>query len=191
MSEWDTAHHQAASDRKSHSGSLRTPLLPDEPSSSSGSRQGGNITKANQSRVDAHFLSSVTSDEISHGEGKGLKLMYAAHTEEEWETQLAEERERDIISTAQNVQQVNEIFQEVAQLVASQQEDVDAIESQVGSAVDRTKAGVKQLENANRTQKGISSCYFYILMFLLFLMIVLAMFIFWDDITGSADDDGQ
>jgi hypothetical protein len=62
---------------------------------------------------------------------------------------------------------------------------------QVGSAADRTKQGVKQLEKANRTHKGVSSCYFYSLMILFFIMIILGMFIFWDDITGGDDDDGR
>jgi hypothetical protein len=58
----------------------------------------------------------------------------------------------------------------------------------VGAAAERTQAGVKQLEKANKSHKGLSSCYFNGLMFLLFIMIVLAMFIFWGDITGSNDD---
>lgn len=115
MSDWETAQHNAV---RSGRGGLRAPLLPDEPTSSSSSGNQRSVrgqTASNQrqggggggcSGCGGGEVSSYAADEIMHGEGNGLKLVYAAHTEEEWENQLAEERERDIIATTQNVQKV-------------------------------------------------------------------------------------
>jgi len=51
--------------------------------------------------------------------------------QEEFESHMAQERERDIERTATNVRLVNEVFNELGQLVTTQQADVDTIESQV------------------------------------------------------------
>lgn len=115
---WDTAAVSASSRAD---GSLRKPLLQGE--------KGNTAPKAERSR--AGQLSSTTDDAIAHGEGSGLRLMFAARTDSEFQAAMALEREGEILVTAQKIQQVNEVFREVNQLVADQQSAVDDIENQV------------------------------------------------------------
>jgi hypothetical protein len=95
MSEWDAAAR--------NNPGLKAPLLPSDASRKQKPRGGRGFEGPPTS-------SSITSDEVIHGQAKGLKLIYEAQTEEEWANQLAEERERDILSTSQNVRKVRTVF---------------------------------------------------------------------------------
>ena len=124
------------------------------PPSRRGQRErGGGL---NQPLLDGEPKASIANDEITHGSGKGLTLLYEATTEEDHERIMAEEREREIERTHEQVVLVNEVFNDLGQLVATQQADVDTIEHQVETAHERTQAGTKQLENAVKNQRSVN-----------------------------------
>mmetsp|Transcript_48473 Transcript_48473/g.62208 ORF Transcript_48473/g.62208 Transcript_48473/m.62208 type:complete len:178 (-) Transcript_48473:258-791(-) len=174
---WDSA--AAAIDNSAHTkkNSLNAPLLPnDELVTPSDDSQKGSV-------------SSIISDEIFYGNGKGLKLVYNVKNEEDFERELAEEREREIIQTTESLRKVHEVFAELGGLVQAQQTDIDVIENQVTEAHERTKGGVSQLNSAVKSQGSLNSCYVYMLVFILFVLIVMMLFLFWDDIAGTNDGD--
>ena len=235
MSAWDSAATSGSTKQSGGSGGdLKQPLLggdqgaqnPRPPANGGLIAPRGGRGGARRTADMTQEAPSVVTNEILHGEGKGLKLMYSANTEEEFASHMAEERERDILRTATNVRLVNEVFTDLGQLVTAQQANVDAIESQVDllrpamgarkeglrrnvifhlrslviaftlckveSATERTTAGMDQLDKAAKGQKGCNSCYFNILGALVLLFLVLFVFMFWDEITGSGqgnDDD--
>jgi len=61
---------------------------------------------------------------------------------------------------------------------------------QIQTATDRTTAGMDQLDKAVKGQSKLNSCYFNCLGLLLLAFVVIFVFLFWDQITGS-DDDGR
>jgi hypothetical protein len=156
--------------------SMKKPLLVDE-----------HISGILRSSYQEIPKSSNVSDEIAYGSGVGLRQIYAAHNEEDFERSMAEEREAEILRTAENIRKVNEVFSEVATLVAGQQDSVNDIENQVSSAAEKTKAGSDQLQKASDHQKTLNSCFVYIFGFLLFVLLIVVVVLFWNNITGSDD----
>jgi hypothetical protein len=151
MSGWDdAAESNSASSalfvpKKNQKKGLAAPLLPQEETfpvrnnnvnSSGGGGGGGGVIINNSinSQVreqQAESLGSNVSDEIFYGSGRGLKLVYNAKTEEDFQRSLLEERERDIVQTTESIRKVNEVFAELGGLVQSQQHNIDDIENQV------------------------------------------------------------
>jgi len=55
---------------------------------------------------------------------------------------------------AENVSVLNDLFRDMAELVNDQQEVVDAVETNIDSAAERTQAGIVHLEKAIQHQKA-------------------------------------
>jgi hypothetical protein len=68
---------------------------------------------------------------------------------------LIEEREHDIHRIHQSVAQVNEIFRDLAAIVADQQTSIDDIESHVHESMQQTQHGLDEVKKASDAQ---SSC---------------------------------
>jgi hypothetical protein len=149
MSGWDdAAQSDGASSalfvpKKNQKKGLAAPLLPQQETfpvrnnnvNSSGGGGGGviinNSINSQVREQQAESLGSNVSDEIFYGSGRGLKLVYNAKTEEDFQRSLLEERERDIVQTTESIRKVNEVFAELGGLVQSQQHNIDDIENQV------------------------------------------------------------
>lgn len=54
--------------------------------------------------------------------------------------------------------QVNEIFRDLAEIVNAQQEDIDAIATNVESSHEAAKKGLEQVEKAAKYQPGCTLC---------------------------------
>ena len=67
------------------------------------------------------------------------------------------EREDEIRKINQGMHQVNEIYKDLAHIVGSQQDHVDAIETQMEESRANAEAGLQQVEKANQ-QFGNSQC---------------------------------
>jgi hypothetical protein len=85
---------------------------------------------------------------------QALESRLRAVGEEEVDLAIMQEREVHINKVAENVQVLNELFKDMAELVQSQQTGIDAIETNVESAAVRTQAGVVHLEAALEHQKA-------------------------------------
>jgi len=87
------------------------------------------------------------------------------------------EREEGIVSLHRSVQEVAEIFQDLALLVNEQGEAIDNIQTNIESASKHTTRGVKELKSANRRQRRARSrmCIFAVclLVFLVIMVLVL------------------
>lgn len=73
---------------------------------------------------------------------------------EELDEGLLREREEELLRINQSVVKVNEIFRDLGELVARQQEDIDAIETNVERSHAAAKQGLEQVEKAAKYQSG-------------------------------------
>uniref|UniRef100_A0A7S3PAK1 t-SNARE coiled-coil homology domain-containing protein n=1 Tax=Amphora coffeiformis TaxID=265554 RepID=A0A7S3PAK1_9STRA len=71
--------------------------------------------------------------------------------------QIMREREEEIRKINQGMHQVNEIYKDLAHIVGSQQEHVDAIETQMEESRVNAENGLQQVEKANQ-QFGSANC---------------------------------
>ena len=67
---------------------------------------------------------------------------------------LLREREEELLRINQSVVKVNEIFRDLGELVARQQEDIDTIETNVERSHAAAKQGLEQVEKAAKYQPG-------------------------------------
>ena len=67
------------------------------------------------------------------------------------------EREDEIRQINRGMHQVNDIYKDLAHIVASQQDQVDAIETQMEESKANADAGLVQIEKANE-KYGSSNC---------------------------------
>ena len=67
------------------------------------------------------------------------------------------EREDEIRTINRGMHQVNEIYKDLAHIVASQQDQVDAIETQMEDSRANADSGLKQIEKANE-KYGSANC---------------------------------
>ena len=74
--------------------------------------------------------SSLVAEEIAH-DGGTLQVISRARTNSEFDRELEAEREHDIRLAVENIAKLNEIFTDVAKLVADQQETIDDLENGV------------------------------------------------------------
>lgn len=71
--------------------------------------------------------------------------------------QIMREREDEIRQINRGMHQVNEIYKDLAHIVASQQDQVDAIETKMEDSRANAESGLKQIEKANE-KYGNSNC---------------------------------
>ena len=82
-------------------------------------------------------------------------MTYVRGVSQDFERALAEEREREINATTEQISAVNEVFNELGQLVAQQQDFVDGVERNIDSAASRTA-------DANRSSNAQArACAYY------------------------------
>jgi hypothetical protein len=67
---------------------------------------------------------------------------------------LLREREEELLQINQSVVKVNEIFRDLGELVARQQEDIDGIEQNVERSHAAARSGLEQVEKAAKYQSG-------------------------------------
>lgn len=87
--------------------------------------------------------------------------------------QVIAEREVSINHLARSVQEVNEIFQDLALLVNEQGTQIDNIQTNIETAATRTDAGVRELARASRSQRRARGRMLIITACVLVLLIVL------------------
>ncbi len=87
----------------------------------------------------------------------------------DFEESLVDERDEAITDIAQAINEVNETFRDLAQIVEDQGKDIDTIEVNVVSAESRTAEGVGHLESAEKSQKGYRK--WLLVLFVLILII--------------------
>jgi hypothetical protein len=68
--------------------------------------------------------------------------------------EVAQSRDKEIAQIAKSIEELNAIFKELAVLVIDQGTILDRIDYNMESAVENTKAGIKQLEKAEEKQKN-------------------------------------
>ncbi len=73
---------------------------------------------------------------------------------EELDEGLLREREAELLQINQSVVKVNEIFRDLGELVARQQEDIDSIEQNVERSHAAARSGLEQVEKAAKHQAG-------------------------------------
>jgi hypothetical protein len=71
--------------------------------------------------------------------------------------EIMREREEEIRNINRGMHQVNEIYKDLAHIVASQQDDIDQIETQMDDARANAESGLQQVEKANE-KFGSTQC---------------------------------
>lgn len=84
-------------------------------------------------------------------------FMFSSNHAQRLAEQIMREREEEIRKINQGMHQVNEIYKDLAHIVGSQQDHVDAIETQMEESRANAEAGLQQVEKANQ-QFGNSQC---------------------------------
>jgi syntaxin 16 len=69
-------------------------------------------------------------------------------------TSAVQSRDQEIVKIAQSIEELGNIFKELAVLVIDQGTILDRIDYNMEAVVEHTKTGIKQLERAERTQKN-------------------------------------
>ena len=95
------------------------------------------------------------------------------YEEEDFQTKLMEERERDITNITKDIHTVKDIFVDLGNLVQDQQHNVDDIENQINASLLDTEKGVNQLDKAKNNQSTRNKCGFYIFCVALVGMVIL------------------
>ena len=122
--------------------------------------------------------SSASSDRVGESNtadhGQALQLHQAAH--EANETIIAE-REAGIAQLGQSVQEVADIFQDLALLVNEQGTQIDNIQTNIESATAHTVKATHELVRANRSQRRARSrmCIIFLLLLLLIIILVVVL----------------
>ncbi|CAM9279786.1 unnamed protein product [Chrysoparadoxa australica] len=116
-----------------------------------------------EAEAEKHFLQGgggLELDEpspLSNGHGKtaGLQQMQVqVQGEEEVNAAIIQETEAELKNINTSLRQVNEIYKDLASIVAQQQDTVDQIENNTEAAHDRAQEGLRQVEKAAHYQSG-------------------------------------
>ncbi|KAG7811847.1 hypothetical protein KL921_002113 [Ogataea angusta] len=99
--------------------------------------------------------------------------------EVEYQRALIEERERDIENISQGIEELNQIFHDLSNIVVEQGGLIDNIESNLYSTLHDTQRASKHLHKADRYQRNKRRLYFWLLVivsvvFLFLVLIVVA-----------------
>ena len=97
----------------------------------------------------------------------------------DFEESLVDERDEAITDIAQAINEVNETFRDLAQIVEDQGKDIDSIEVNVVSAESRTAEGVGHLETAEKSQKGYRKWLLVLFVIVLIISSLIGGFIAW------------
>merc|ERR1711957_911398 len=86
-------------------------------------------------------------------------------------------RDQEIVKIAQSIEELGNIFKELAVLVIDQGTILDRIDYNMEAVVEHTKTGIKQLEKAERSQKSARpvKCIFCLLGTIMILLLVLVV----------------
>lgn len=83
-----------------------------------------------------------------------MQQMQMMQYQDKIQEDLIREREAEIRNINQGMHQVNEIYKDLADLVGTQQENIDTIEDNMQQAVDTAKEGLHHVEKANASQSN-------------------------------------
>lgn len=109
----------------------------------------------------AENLDRVEDPQPMEIEAPRRQLVLQEEQDDSYERELEDMTARDIAQIAGRVNTVNQIYRDIADLVNTQQEDVDSIEAAVQTAHGRTAKGQEQLVRANRKKSVKMKCCFY------------------------------
>jgi syntaxin 16 len=90
-------------------------------------------------------------------------------------SQLVNQRDQEITHIAKSIEELAQIFKELAVLVIDQGTILDRIDYNMETAVEHAKEGVKQLEKAEEHQKNsvANKCIFVLILLIGIMVIVL------------------
>lgn len=71
--------------------------------------------------------------------------------------QVMQQRESELRDINRKMNVVNEIYKDLGEVVDQQQEQIDDVEDQFGSAAEATRRGLEQIEKANKTHKKVTA----------------------------------
>jgi len=162
------------------------PLAPAGPSSGFGDMESG-PPSGGISIVGGGGAGSPWGD--ADGSGAGGSVDYAAQQQQQQQQQQHEEhlaqmaaneaiiaeREQGIGHLARSVQEVADIYQDLALLVQEQGTQIDNIQTNIEAAAAQTEKGVAELHRANRSQKKARSRMCIIALCIMAVMVVLVL----------------
>jgi len=108
------------------------------------------IEKQNQLRAAPSDFKVLRDPETIEGD---LKLQVQLQDEAVNEAILLE-REKEMVEIHQKVSKVNEIFRDLANIVADQQEEIDSVEQMVDRSHQHARQGLTEVEKANEHNAG-------------------------------------
>lgn len=111
--------------------------------------------KSHTTTTPGSALDSATTDDAVIAEQQRLQQLQLQ--EDRLNEEIMREREQEIRNINRGMHQVNEIYKDLAHIVASQQDDVDQIETQMEDARANAESGLQQVEKANE-KYGSSQC---------------------------------
>src|SRR4051794_19689464 len=103
----------------------------------------------------------------------------APQDEVDFQEALIIEREEEIRNIEQGVGDLNVLFQQVAQIVSEQGEQLETISDNVEDVRDNTRGGERELRAAARYQKNARSkaCCLLLILAIIFTIVLLAVFV--------------
>ncbi|KAK1749987.1 syntaxin pep12 [Echria macrotheca] len=124
---------------------------------------------------DAPGGASAASPQVQEQEQELARL--APQDEVDFQDALIIEREEEIRNIEQGVGDLNVLFQQVAQIVAEQGEQLDTIGEQVHNVRDDTRGADRELRSAARYQKNARSkaCCLLLVLAIIFTIVLLAI----------------
>ncbi|XP_032830702.2 syntaxin-16 isoform X1 [Petromyzon marinus] len=93
----------------------------------------------------------------------------------EGNTEMVEEREREIRQIAQSISELNEIFRDLAHMVVEQGTVLDRIDYNVEQSCVKTEEGLKQLQKAETYQKKNRKMLAILLLFVILVIMILVL----------------
>mmetsp|Transcript_2770 Transcript_2770/g.8065 ORF Transcript_2770/g.8065 Transcript_2770/m.8065 type:complete len:288 (-) Transcript_2770:73-936(-) len=117
------------------------------------------------------MLSGITGQR-SGGQLQAPLLQSQYHTDQDLEAIIARERGEEIAKLAENVQEINEIYKELGEIVEEQQVGLDDIESHITSARSRVEAGYGEVQQASRMQQSGNKMLLYAACFFITLAVI-------------------
>ena len=135
---------------------------------------------ADRGTVDAEGSSAYPEQPSSPQQEQAQELArLAAQDEVDFQEALIIEREEEIRNIEQGVGDLNVLFQQVAQIVSEQGEQLETIADNVENVRDDTRGGERELRAAARYQKNARSkaCCLLLILAIIFTIVLLAIFV--------------
>ena len=135
---------------------------------------------ADRATIDPEGTSSHLERPLSPQQEQAQELTRLAPQDEvDFQEALIIEREEEIRNIEQGVGDLNVLFQQVAQIVSEQGEQLETISDNVEDVRDNTRGGERELRAAARYQKNARSkaCCLLLILAIIFTIVLLAVFV--------------